>query len=554
MKRFGFPVILGFIFLMMMTSCNSGQQNKPAQNEEIKKDLSAMQKNIQKYVSVKLTSDISHLSVNEKEMLKLLFEASKQMDDIFWMQNLGNKDEFLASLSDPDVKKFAEINYGPWDEMDNLKPFVEGFGEKPAGAEFYPHDMTKEEFEKYADPNKASLYTIIRRNEKGDLITLWYHEAFKKQVDQAAELLRKASKLSDDASFAKYLELRAEALLTDNYQPSDFAWLDVKNSNVDLVIGPIENYTDQLFGYKAAQEAYILIKDKVWSEKLSKYAAFLPQLQKELPVNPPYKQETPGADADLNAYDVVFYAGDCNMAGKTIAINLPNDEEVQLKKGTRKLQLKNAMRAKFDNILVPIASQLIPEDQQANITFDAFFSNTMFHEVAHGLGIKNTINGKGTVRQALKEQYSGLEECKADILGLFLVTKLHEMGEFSDTKLIDNYVTFMAGIFRSVRFGAASAHGKANMITFNYFNEQGAFTRTEEGKYVVDFEKMKLATQGLADMILKIQGDGDYDAAKLLIEQKGIVNPALQAELDKIGQSGIPVDIVFEQGPEVLGL
>jgi len=554
MKRFGFPVILCCLFLLMMTSCNTGQQSKSAKNEEVKEDLSAMQKNIQKYVSVKLTSDIAHLSANEKEMVKLLFDASKLMDDIFWMQNVGNKDEFLASVNDPDAKKFAEINYGPWDEMDNLKPFVEGYGEKPAGAEFYPHDMTKEEFEKYSDPNKTSLYTVLRRNEKGELTTLWYHEAFKTQVDQAAELLRKASKLADDASFANYLELRAEALLTDNYQPSDFAWLDVKNSNIDLVIGPIENYTDQLFGYKAAQEAYILIKDKVWSEKLSKYASFLPQLQKELPVDPAYKQETPGADADLNAYDVVFYAGDCNMAGKTIAINLPNDEEVQLKKGTRKLQLKNAMRAKFDNILVPIASQLIPEDQQANITFDAFFSNTMFHEVAHGLGIKNTINGKGTVRQALKEQYSGLEECKADILGLFLVTKLHEMGEFSDTKLIDNYVTFMAGIFRSVRFGAASAHGKANMITFNYFNEQGAFTRTEDGKYVVNFEKMKLATEGLADMILKIQGDGDYEAAKLLIEQKGIVNPALQAELDMIGQSGIPVDIVFEQGPEVLGL
>jgi hypothetical protein len=212
------------------------------------------------------------------------------------------------------------------------------------------------------------------------------------------------------------------------------------------------------------------------------------------------------------------------------------------------------MKAKFDNILVPIADQLIREDQQANITFDAFFSNTMFHEVAHGLGIKNTINGKGTVRQALKEQYSGLEECKADILGLFLVTKLHEMGEFSDTKLIDNYVTFMAGIFRSVRFGASSAHGKANMITFNYFNEQGAFTRSAEGKYVVDFEKMKMATEGLAEIILKIQGDGDYEAAKALIEQKGIVNAGLQAELDKIGQSGIPIDIVFEQGPEVLGL
>ena len=342
--------------------------------------------------------------------------------------------------------------------------------------------------------------------------------------------------------------------MTDDYQPSDFAWLDVKNSNVDLVIGPIENYTDQLFGYKAAHESFILIKDKAWSEKLSKYAAFLPQLQKDLPVDEAYKQETPGTDADLNAYDVVFYAGDCNKAGKTIAINLPNDEEVQLKKGSRKLQLKNAMKAKFDNILVPIAGQLIHPDQMSNITFDAFFSNTMFHEVAHGLGIKNTINGKGTIRQTLKEQYSALEECKADILGLFLVTKLHEMGEFTETKLIDNYVTFMAGIFRSVRFGASSAHGKANMITFNYFNEMGAFSRTEDGKYRVDFEKMKEATKGLGNLILKLQGDGDYDGAKLLVEQKGIVNPGLQAELDIIKKSGIPVDIVFEQGPEMLGL
>jgi hypothetical protein len=553
MKRFGFLFIPCFMLLIMASSCTTGTQNKPVQKEEVKNDLSVMQKNVQKYVSVKLTSDISHLSANEKEMLRLLFDASKLMDQIFWMQNVGNKNEFLASITDPDTIRFAEINYGPWDEMDNLKPFVDGFGEKPAGSEFYPHDMTKEEFEKYADPDKTSLYTILRRNENGELITLWYHEAYKAEVDKAADLLRKASKLSDDASFAKYLELRADALLSDNYQPSDFAWLDVKNSNVDLVIGPIENYTDKLFGYKAAHEAFILIKDKGWSEKLSKYASFLPQLQKELPVDPAYKQETPGADADLNAYDVVYYAGDCNMAGKTIAINLPNDEEVQLKKGSRKLQLKNAMKAKFDNILVPIAGQLMHEDQQANITFDAFFSNTMFHEVAHGLGIKNTINGKGTIRQALKEQYSGLEECKADILGLFLVTRLHEMGEFSDTKLLDNYVTFMAGIFRSVRFGASSAHGKANMITFNYFNEQGAFTRTEEGKYVVNFEKMKQATEGLADMILKIQGDGNYEAAKVLIEQKGVVNPALQAELDKIGQSGIPVDIIFEQGPDVLG-
>lgn len=554
MERIHYKLLWIFLFLIIVLNPKSEAQNNINKQDKNNPEITPMHKKTQQYASVPLTADISHLNSNEKEMLLLLFQAAALMDDIFWMQNIGNKEAFLGSISDPDAKQFALINYGPWDEMDNLKPFVEGYGEKPSGAEFYPHDITKAEFEAFNDSLKTSLYTVIKRNSDGKLETVWYHEAFKTQVTQAAELLRNASRLAEDEAFSDYLELRAEALLTDNYQPSDLAWLDVKDNNIDLVIGPIESYTDQLFGYKAAHESFILIKDKEWSARLAKFAAFLPQLQKELPVDPAYKQETPGTDADLNAYDVVYYAGDCNMAGKTIAINLPNDEQVQLKKGTRKLQLKNAMKAKFENILVPIAGELIPEDQQKNITFDAFFSNTMFHEVAHGLGIKNTLDGKGTVRQALKEQYSALEECKADILGLFLVTKLHEMGEFSDTELIDNYVTFMAGIFRSVRFGAASAHGKANMITFNYFNENGAFTRTGEGKYVVSFDKMKTAVAGLGQLILKIQGDGDYDAAVKLIAQKGIVKPDLQAELNKIAGSGIPVDIVFDQGPEKLGL
>ncbi|MEZ5195065.1 MAG: Zn-dependent hydrolase [Bacteroidales bacterium] len=438
--------------------------------------------------------------------------------------------------------------------MENLAPFVEGAGPKPAGAEFYPHDMTKEEFEAFDDPNKASLYTLIRRDENGGLKTIWYHEAYKEQVAEMSDLLKKASELAGDKEFADYLKLRSEAVLTDDYQASDFAWLDVKNNNVDLVIGPIENYTDQLFGYKAAHEAYILIKDKVWSDRLSKYAQFLPQLQKELPVDPIYKQETPGMDADLNAYDVVYYAGDCNMAGKTIAINLPNDEEVQLQKGSRKLQLKNAMRAKFDHILVPIAEHLISKDQQQYITFDAFFANTMFHEVSHGMGIKNTITNMGSVRHALKEQYSAIEEGKADILGLYLVTKLYEMGEFTDTDLMENYVTFMAGIFRSVRFGASSAHGKANMIRFNYFQEKGAFTKNADGTYSIDFEKMQQVSTELAKLILKVQGDGDYESAKNMVDQMGVIKPDLQADLNKLAEAGIPVDIVYEQGPEVLGL
>ncbi len=547
-------LLLGSLIMAFFVSCSSGGQKKSETQDNTTQELTPMQKNLQKYVTVKLTSDISKLTDNEKQMLKLLFDASKLMDDIFWMQNVGNKEEFLNSISDPDTKKFAEINYGPWDNMDNLKPFIEGYGEKPAGAEFYPHDMTKEEFEAFNDPNKTSQYTLIRRDENGGLKTIWYHEAYAEQVNKAAGLLKEASKLASDKEFANYLSLRADALLTDKYQESDMAWLDVHNNSIDLVIGPIENYTDALFGYKAAQEAYILIKDKAWSDKLAHYAQFLPELQKELPVDPEYKQETPGSDADLNAYDVVYYAGDCNMGGKTIAINLPNDEQVQLKKGTRKLQLKNAMKAKFDQILVPIAKELISPDQVSHISFDAFFANTMFHEVAHGMGIKNTINGKGTVRHALKEQFSAIEEGKADILGLYLVTKLNEMGEFKDTDLMDNYVTFMAGIFRSVRFGAADAHGIANMIRFNFFEEKGAFTKNANGTYSIDFEKMKSASTDLIQLIFKIQGTGDYEAAKKLTSEMGKIKPDLQADIDKLDNLGIPVDIIFEQGAEVLGL
>jgi hypothetical protein len=291
-----------------------------------------------------------------------------------------------------------------------------------------------------------------------------------------------------------------------------------------------------------------------WSEKLAKFAAYLPQLQRELPVEPKYKQEVPGSDADLNAYDVIYYAGHSNAGSKTIAINLPNDEEVQLKKGTRRLQLKNAMKAKFDAIMLPIASQLIVAEQRQHVTFNAFFANTMFHEVAHGLGIKNTINNKGTVRQALKEHASALEEGKADILGLYMVRQLLAKGAITEGQLQDYYTTFLAGIFRSVRFGASSAHGKANMVRFNYFAEHGAFNRDEQGLYSVNMAKMDKAVDSLSELILTIQGNGDYQGVAALVKEKGIISEALAADLARLEQANIPVDIVFNQGKQVLGL
>lgn len=536
---------------LMISHC--APTTEPAENSSPSED-SPLANRLADYKQVKLTADLTSLSEQEKQMIPLLIEASAIMDDLFWYEAYGDKDEIRAQAGDEVTRKFVDINYGPWDRLDDNKPFMSGFGEKPPGANFYPTDMTKEEFETADLADKQSLYTFIRRDESGNLKTIPYNQMFSEEVARVAELLRTCAELAGDEGLRKYLSLRADALLDDNYQPSDMAWMDMKTNGIDVVIGPIENYEDQLYNYKAAHEAYVLIKDKSWSERLAKYAGFLPELQKGLPVPEAYKAEKPGANADLNAYDVVYYAGDCNSGSKTIAINLPNDEEVQLAKGSRRLQLKNAMRAKFDHILLPIAGVLIHEDQRANITFDAFFGNTMFHEVAHGLGIKNTINGKGTVRNALKEHSSALEEGKADILGLYMITQLHAAGEI-DGNLEDYYVTFLAGIFRSVRFGAASSHGKANMIRFNFFNDYGAFEKDEASQtYRVNFEKMKEAMDALSEIILTLQGDGDYDGVAQLVAEKGKIGDVLQGELERLEEQDIPVDIVFEQGVEVLGL
>jgi hypothetical protein len=310
-----------------------------------------------------------------------------------------------------------------------------------------------------------------------------------------------------------------------------------------------------LLGLKAAHEAYVLVKDREWSDRLSRYAALLPSLQQGLPVSAEYKRETPGADSDLNAYDVLYYAGQANAGSKTIAINLPNDEQVQLAKGARRLQLKNAVRAKFDRILMPIAEVLIAPDQREYLSFDAFFENTMFHEVAHGLGIKNTITDKRTVREAMQEHAGTLEEGKADVLGLYMIAALAERGELGDKDLRANQVTFLASVFRSVRFGASSAHGRANVARFNYFDAMGAFTRdSATGTYRVDFDRMRAATDSLSAKILRFQGDGDYAGVQAWMDSVGGIRPTLQGDLDRLAAAGIPVDIIFEQGTDVLGL
>lgn len=507
------------------------------------------------YYPMDLTADLSHLSERQRHVVELLIEASEIMDDLFWQQAYGaSASSLLNRISNENVKNFAAINYGPWDRLNNDKPFLTGFGEKPAGANFYPSNMTKEEFEQAEFEGKIDLYTLVRRNDQGELYAVPYNEAYRTQLEKAAGLLREAAEFAEDEGFKNYLTMRADAFLSNEYQPSDFAWMDMTNNAIDVVIGPIESYEDQLYGYRAAFESYVLIKDLEWSEKLAVYAQYLPELQQNLPVPAEYKAEVPGAGAQLNAYDVVYYAGHSNAGSKTIAINLPNDEEVQLQKGTRRLQLKNAMRAKFDAIMLPIADELIVPEQRQHITFDAFFANTMFHEVAHGLGIKNLVGQSGTVREALKEHALALEEGKADILGLYMVTQLLEAGVITEGVLEDYYTTFLAGIFRSVRFGASSAHGKANMIRFNYFEQAGAFSRNEQGQYSVNMDAMRAAMNSLSEKILTLQGDGDYQGVGELFDTMGNISPQLQADLDRLSAADIPVDITFRQGKSVLGL
>jgi len=548
MKKLSF-VAIALIVSVSVFSCQSSNKKENQKTTE----TSALQQKVNQYATVKLTTDLSQLTNNQKKMIPLLIKAAKVMDTLYWYQTYGDWDSLLGSLSDSTVIKYVKINVGPWDRLDEDNPFVKGVGEKPLGANFYPKDMTKEEFESADISNKTGLYNFIRRDSAGELYALPYNVKFKSSLKTAAKYLKDAAQYAETSGLEKYLNLRAKALLTDDFYDSDIAWLDMRDNTIGIVIGSIETYEDQLFGYKTSYEAYVLIKNKDWSKKLAKYAAYLPELQEGLPVPEKYKKETPGTDADLNVYDVLYYGGFANAGAKTIAINLPNSEKIQMEKGSRRLQLRNVMKAKFDKILVPIADILITPKQRKYIDFDAFFNNTMFHEVAHGLGIKNTLNGKGTVRKALKEYASALEEGKADVLGLYMIEQLLNK-DVLQGDIKNFYTTFIASIFRSVRFGAGDAHGIANMVRFNYFKEQDAFTRLDDGTYKVNFDKMQDAVKSLSHLILTLQGNGDYAGVAKLVKEKGKIGPPLQKDLNRLEKANIPVDIIFEQGADVLEL
>jgi hypothetical protein len=532
--------VLGVAAMASVLSCTTQQQESP------------MKAKVEEYAQVELKSDlVNGLNDKEKELVKIFFQVGEITDDLFWKQTFGDK-SVLDTLTDSYAKKFAMIQYGAWDRLDNNKPFLPGYGEKLDVCNYYPHDITAEEFDALEDENKDSWYTVIRRNADGSLKSVWYHEEYADEIGRICALLEKAVTLAEDPGLKNYLQKRIEAFKTDDYLESDLAWMDMKDSKVDFVTGPIESYDDKFRETKASYESFILLKDEARSKDLAKFVSMLPALQKELPCEPQYKTFVPGTSSDLNVYDAVFYAGDCNAGSKTIAINLPNDERVHAMKGTRRLQLRNSMKAKFDKIMMPIGELIVTPEQQKYLNFDAFFWNVTFHEVAHGLGVKQTVNTNESVDAVMGTEKTSWEEAKADILGLFMVTKLVEMGEITNITAEDAITTYIAGILRSVRFGAASSHGKANMMCFNYMEKAGAFTRDAQGQYVIDFQKAKEAMNGWAALILKTQGDGNVEFATKYRAENGGITPELQADLDKINSAGIPRDITFIQGKDVL--
>ena len=507
---------------------------------------SDLKEKVESYAVVEVTSPLyDALSENDKKIVDLFRQAGEIMDGLFWKQTFGDK-AAIEALPEGYAKDYALINYGAWDHLDDNKPFIEGYGEKPLGCQYYPQDMTMEEWNAFEDPDKLSLYTVIRRDENGNLKTVWYRDEYKAELEKVCALLEEAASLTTNEGMRTYLTERVKAFRTDDYLASDMAWMDMKDCNMDIVIGPIENYDDHLFEAKAAYECFILLKDETRSANLAKYVALLPTLQQMLPCAPEYKTFVPGTSSDLNVYDAIYYAGDCNAGSKTIAINLPNDERVHAAKGARRLQLYNSMMAKFDKILAPIGEVLVVEEQQKYLTADAFFWNVTFHEVAHGLGVKQTVNGKGTVDEAMGSEKTTWEEAKADILGLFMVNKLIEMGEISDITKEESIATFIAGIVRSVRFGSASSHGKANMMCFNYMEDHGAFSRNAEGRYVVDFEKAAEAIDSWAALILETQATGNFEFAQKYAAENASIRETLAAEVALVNNAGIPRDIVFD--------
>jgi hypothetical protein len=497
---------------------------------------------LKRFVPVELKADLSRLSDSERKMLPLLEQAASAMEWPFWIQNYGNPEPLLAAIPVEAVRRYVRMNYGPWDRLYQDGPILSGAGSRPAGANFYPADMTREEFTTAAaqTPGLKSPFTMVRRGAVDHLVAIPYHIFFQEHVRLAAEKLRQAAKLAESSDLQNFLNLRAEALLTDDYHASDLAWMELQDNTLDILIGPME-IEDRLLGIKTAYAASLLIKDWQSGSSLVQFAEMLPRLQASLPVPAAYRRQEPGLESDLNVYEVVHFAGNDAFA-KPSGVAWPDDEEIQLSKGTRSLLLRNVIQAKFEALLMPLAELMIASDQRTYVTPEADFSFIMFHELAHGLGVKHTLSDGRLVREALGELHHAVEEGKADLVGLFIATQLHHWGLLSEPKLRDLYVTALVRLLYNY-------DGVQSVARLNYFKERGAYSRdANTGTYRVHTERIQPAVEALSERLLRFQGDGDYQGAQTFLARYGQPDEDLVHDIKRMETAKLPLGLLLEGG------
>ena len=512
-----------------------------------------------------LKVDVSSLSSGDQRALAKLIEASRMVNDILLTQMWsGNHAEYdMLKLDHSELGKarlkYFWINKSPWSELDDNKAFLAGVPErKPLGANFYPPEMTKEQFERWAgklpDPQKAKatgFYWTIRGNGQGGYIAVPYSAEYKADLEQAARLLNEAANLTDNASLRKFLTSRAQAFLSNDYYQSDVDWMDL-DSPLDITIGPYEVYNDELFGYKAAFESYVNIRDQQESQKLAFLAGKLQEIENNLPEDEQYRNPKLGASAPIVVVNEVFAAGDGDHGVKTAAYNLPNDDRVIAQKGSKRVMLKNVQDAKFKSTLEPIAALALPREAQGDVSFDAFFTHIVAHELTHGIGPHEIkVNGRETnPRLELKEEFSAIEEAKADVTGLFALQYLFDhdqlmgLGDTKDQAERRLYTTYLASAFRTLRFGITEAHGKGQAMQFNYLLDKGGFVHDPDGTFRVDFSKIKDAVRDLDHDLLTAEATGDYDAAKKLLDT-ATIRPETQQTIDLMKKIPVDIDPVF---------
>ena len=542
--------------------------SKAQELNKVKTTMTLEQK-IARFAPTEISADITKLTPGDAKALNKIIEAAQLMDPIFLHQVWSGNAELLQKLkmdtsaTGQELLHYFQINMGPWSLLDNNTPFInKAPKEKPIGANYYPEGMTKEKFNTWIkglnekEREKANgFFYVIQDVENGVLQSIPYSIEYREWLEPAAKLLKEAAQSTENSSLKKYLTSRADAFVNNDYYASDVAWMEL-DAPIELTIGPYETYMDELFNYKAAFEVFVTLRDDAESAKLEKFSGYLQEIEDNLPFDAKYRNPKLAALSPILVVDVIYAAGDGNRCVQTAAYNLPNDERVIREKGSKRVMLKNMQEAKFNKILVPISRMVLSQAQQNYVSFDAFFTHILAHELMHGLGPHNImVNGKETnVRQELKELYSAIEEAKADITGLFALQFLIDKGLLDKKMQEEMYSTYLASMFRSVRFGVNEAHGKGVAIQFNYLTDEGAIKINKtDGTFDFDSVKIKNAVKKLTGEILTLEAEGSYAKAKALIGKYAIIRPVMQSGLDKLGSIPIDIEPQFSLVPKATG-